>query len=251
MTAMKSYEKLCRGIISCLAQNLGLTRTVSFRSVHGQDNRCPYEKDGDKILFACSKDHPLSVVSNLDDKDALKLNPWSASRRKALGDGCAVVFTGYGSVMKNDRSYINLYVLDSTKTVHIVIDNGNVSCGYLTLVGYRADGKPFFKKPDDKTFLDRISGIVLAYAQEHPAMKRTSQVDVYVIEAGGQKETASTLSACDAVLGRIARSVPSGGSAVISISRRRMTAVRKAGGTISFPSDFPMISGEGASAKED
>lgn len=251
MTAMKSYENLCRRIISCLAQNLGLARTVSFRSVRSQDGRCPYEKDGNKILFLKSMEHPLTVVSNLDDKDAPELNPWSAVRRKALGDGCAVVFMGYGSVMKQDRSYINLYVLDATHTVQIVIDNGNVSCGYMTLVGYRTDGKPFFKKPDDKAFLDRISAIVLAYAQEHPAMSRTSQVDVYVIEAGGQKETAPTLSACDAILGRIARSVPSGGSVAVNISRRRMTAVRKAGGTVSFSSDFPMISDEGASAKED
>lgn len=234
MTAMKSYENLCRGIISCLAQNLGLKKTVSFRSVRGQDGRCPYEKDGDKILFLSCWDHPLSVVSNLDDKDALELSLQSATRRKALGDGCAVVFMGYGSVMKHDRSYISIYVLDATRTVQIIIYNGNVSCGYMTLVGYHADGTPFFKKPRDKSFLDRISGIVLAYAQEHPAMKRTSQADVYVIKAGGQTETVVGLSTCDAVLGRIARSVPSGGSVAVSISRRRMTAVHEADGTVTY-----------------
>lgn len=234
MTAMKSYENLCRGIISCLAQNLGLTRTAAFRAVRNNDGTYSYEKDGDKLLFLRSNDHPFSVVSNLDDDDALDLNPWSAARRKALGDGCAVVFKGYGSVMEQDRSYISIYVLDATRTVQIVINNGNVSCGYMTLVGYHSDGKPFFKKPQDKSFLDRISAIVLAYAQEHPAMKRTFQADVYVIEAGGQTETAPTLSACDAVLGRIARSIPSGGSAEVSISRRTMTAVHEADGTVTY-----------------
>ena len=196
MTATKSYEKLCRGIISCLAQNLGLTRTASFRLVRGQDNRYSYEKDGDKLLFLKSKDHPLSVVSNLDDKDALLLDPRSYTGRKALGKGFAVIFRGYGDIMRNDRSYINIYVLNATQTVQIVIDNGSVSCTYMSLVGYRLDGKPVFRKPGGNSFLNRISDIVLAYAKEHPALENTKEMEVFVVEYDGKKILARNQAFC-------------------------------------------------------
>ena len=232
MTAMKSYEKLCRGIISCLAQSLGLTKTVSFRSVRGQNNRLYYKKDGDKLLFLKSREHPLSVVSNLNDKDVLELNPWLDGKRKALGDGYAVVFMGYGSVMKQDRSYINLYVLDSTGTVHITIDNGIVSCRYLALVGYRLDGKPVFRKPKDNSFLNKISDIVLAYADEHPALENTKVMEVFVIECDGRKIIARNQASCAAEVSLLAEN--STAPVTVRITKQK-TVARKTPSGYEFP----------------
>jgi len=210
MTNTRTYEKFFKGLIGAVATGLGLKNTMMI--------------EGGKISggfeFRPYSDNTRCVISNLPAKEAAKLNEWATNRatNQYIGDGYAIVFSGYGSLVTKSRKYIEFHVLGPDEKICVSLYNGLVKIGQP-----RAYGKDHERIEEKTVLFEKLSQIVGDYEREHGAVN-TNRITAYVIECGGETHICPRLQSVDNVLFCITRNLKEPVS--VSISRREVLAIQ-------------------------
>lgn len=206
MTNTKTYEKYFKGLIGAVAAGLGLKNTIMIED----------GKISSGFEFRPYSDKTRCMISNLSAKEAAKLNEWATDRY--IGDGYAIVFSGYGSLVTNSRKYIEFHVLGPDEKICVSLYNGLVTIGQP-----RAYGKGHERIEEKTVLFEKLSQIVGAYEKEHGAVN-TNRITAYVIECGGETHICPGLHSVDNVLFGITRNLKEPVS--VNISRREVLAIQ-------------------------
>lgn len=207
MTNTKTYENYFKGLIGAVAAGLGLKNTIMIED----------GKISSGFEFRPYSDGTRCMISNLSAKEAAKLNEWAPN--ECIGDGYAIVFSGYGSIVTNSRKYIEFCVLGPNEKISVILHNGLVEIGQL----WRVDRKGHERIAEKTVLSEKLSQIVGAYEKEHGAVN-TNRISAYVIECGGETHICPRLQSVDNVLFCITRNLKEPVS--VSISRREVLAIQ-------------------------